>query len=412
MDPYAPIPISTEQNEPLTPSLLFQKLAELKVERERLSRQNTAKSILPKNDERRSAQSLSDELARAALGNTICTDTASSCMSDCESLACLDPYAMSCDEDDRMLLNVDPIGGALAALTEEATQALVTTVDEYGDALDAEAAGFSGSKLNSKRNNERTNKANSSVYALGEEDDEYDEDEDDYGVIPRSMPPKPAEDAPIADHVFWQVTCAVHRALDSITLDLPQMFEESRIGGAAMQLVRLPAVASDSMIARALRSRVDAIIHGRLVRHVQEKYTHARYLVVSTVDRDVRDVLERTDLLRDDVHVIGAHLDAVQARVEALVTEKVNLITEALTRYVHEVIPREFDRMLQAILLREGAIFRPVYDRVHDSLLPIVAAFVAAVVTALKRNADWVNTVVVRKVGDDLLILRQQFSSS
>jgi hypothetical protein len=163
------------------------------------------------------------------------------------------------------------------------------------------------------------------------------------------------------------------------------MFEESRIGGAAMQLVRLPAVASDSMLARALRSRVDAIVHGRMVRHVQEQYAHARYIVVSTVDRDVRDVLERTDLLLDDVHVISAHLDAVQARVEALVTSKVNLITEAVTRYVNEVIPREFERMLQAIMLREGALFRPVYDRLHDSLLPIVAAFVAAVVTALKR---------------------------
>jgi hypothetical protein len=225
------------------------------------------------------------------------------------------------------------------------------------------------------------------------------------------MPPRPADDAPISDHVFWQVTCAVHRALDSITLDLPQMFEESRIGGAAMQLVRLPAVASDSMLVRSLRSRIDTIVHGRLVQHVQERYTHARYLVVSTVDRDVRDVLERTDLLRDDVHVINAHLDALQARVEALVTEKVNLITEALTRYVHEVIPREFDRMLQAVLLREGAIFRPVYDRVHDNLLPIVATFVETVVTALKHNAEWVNKMVVHKVSDDLLLLRQRFSS-
>ncbi|KAI8058528.1 hypothetical protein BDF22DRAFT_45399 [Syncephalis plumigaleata] len=239
---------------------------------------------------------------------------------------------MSGDEDDHISLNVDPIEGALAALTEEVNQALVTTVDEYGAALDAEAAGYSGSEHDEE-------------YDDDDDDDDEEDDDENYNLIPRAMPPRPADDAPISDHVFWQVTCAVHRALDSITLDLPQMFEESRIGGAAMQIVRLPAVASDSMLVRALRARVDAIVHGRLVQHVQERYTHARYLVVSTIDRDVRDVLESTDLLRDDVHVISAHLDALQARVEALVTEKVNLITEALTRYVHEVIPREFDRM-------------------------------------------------------------------
>jgi hypothetical protein len=148
MDPYAPIPDTSEPYEPLTPSLLFQKLAELKFERERLSRENTAKGSIPKNDDgHRSAESLSDELARLGTSNTICTVSTNSTLSDCESLACLDPYAMSGDEDDRMSINVDPIEGALAALTEEVNQALITTVDEYGAALDAEAAGLSGSKL-------------------------------------------------------------------------------------------------------------------------------------------------------------------------------------------------------------------------------------------------------------------------
>ncbi|RKP09294.1 hypothetical protein THASP1DRAFT_28920 [Thamnocephalis sphaerospora] len=432
MDPYAPGPESAEPYEPLTPSLLFQKLAELKVERERLTRESTAMGISTPSAAAASppAQqpsslpvftSLEDELARAnghdmpPFEQHMATSFSSQSVSDSAGLAALDPFYAGSMVEDRMTTNDDRLNGAVTAMTQEATQALVSTVDTFADELDAElAAGMHEGHGALLLHDGEMHDEEEHGY-MEEEEGDYDDEEDEeggfYGLIPRGLPPQPDADAPIAEHVFWQVSCAVHRALDSITLDLPQMFEESRIGGAAMQIVRIPAVASESAVVRAMRTRLDAIVHGRIVQHVQQQYTHARYIVVSTIDRDVREVMDRTDLLRDDVHVIGAHLDALQARLEALVTEKVNLITEAITRYVNEVVPREFDRLWQHMLVRDGALLRPIYVRVHDQLLPLVAALVSTLTIALARHAEWVNTVVVRKVSDDFLLIRQRFAA-
>jgi hypothetical protein len=427
MDPYAPVVNTDDAFEPLTPALLFQKLAALKQERERLKRSAQHQQHITSLPSPVSAQSptldgdmgnntglsLSDELARVSLTPPSDAEMmpafTSTTLNDRAGLACLDPFYAGEDvygqshpdsPDDRL-------NGALAAMTQEAAQALVTTVDTFAEELDAEfAAGLhpdSGALL--LRDGEHEEDAEN-------DEEEYDDDEEDdfYGLIPHGMPPEPGPDAPLAEQVYWQVTCAVHRALDTITLDLPQMLENSRIGGAAMQLSRIPSAASETMIGRAVRSQLDSIVHGRLVRNVQQKYSYARYLVVSTVERDVRDVLDCTEMLHDDVNVIGAHLDAIQARLETLVVEKIQLITDAITLYVREIIPREFTRLLQTIMFNEGAMLHSVYTRVHDQLLPFIQQFVSLIVVVLERHAEWLNTMVVRKVSNDLLTIRQRFT--
>ncbi|KAI9230953.1 MAG: hypothetical protein DHS80DRAFT_28405 [Piptocephalis tieghemiana] len=222
-------------------------------------------------------------------------------------------------------------------------------------------------------------------------------------LIPASPSPPTGSVQRIQD-VVLRMTYMVRTTLDGLGEDLAVYLGATDFANAALAKMR---VSGDSYVVSALKERVRWVVEAEVVRELQLRYAQTKEIVTESIHRDVEEVFSRADLLTGDMEELEEKWDSVALAIEEYVLDRVRLIMDTMSLWITQTIPNLIQSLIEAWVIGEGALLRPIYDRVVEGLLPVVKGIIDSFMEGLRLRRSAFETTVVSRVREDLEKMRQ-----